>query len=257
MRSRAAILVFLCCGACVLGNPRELPEVAAEPAAAPPGRTDPRAASYAPIAASVEGRPLRTLSLGSGPRRVLWIGGIHGNELEGTVATAELPAAFAAAGLEKRVTLTILEDANPDGRAKRRRENANGVDLNRNFPARNFDDQRKAFGETPLSQPEARAVHDLIVRLDPDLVMVAHGWRGKRFVNFDGPAEEAAKLFSERSGLPLVRSSEFAKTPGSLGSWVGVDLKKPILTVEWLHGQDPRECWDQAKSAIVAAIAGT
>src|SRR6201999_1459276 len=82
------------------------------------------------IGTSVQGRPLRVLRIGYGPRRVLWIGGTHGNERQGAVATADLPAAFEGAGLARDVTLWILEDENPDGSAANTRYNANGVDLN-------------------------------------------------------------------------------------------------------------------------------
>src|SRR6185503_12647481 len=58
------------------------------------------------FATSVEGRPIRAATLGHGARRVLWVGGIHGDEREGTHATAELPAAFLAQpGASERVTL--------------------------------------------------------------------------------------------------------------------------------------------------------
>ena len=63
----------------------------------------------------------------------------HGNEREGVVATADLPQAFATAGLADDVTLWILQDENPDGSAANTRYNANGVDLNRNLPASDFD----------------------------------------------------------------------------------------------------------------------
>lgn len=242
---------------CVLGNPRELD---AGPTPANAAREpDARSATITPwreVGKSVEGRELRVRSVGTGPRRVLWVGGIHGNEREGAIATAELPAAFVAAKLGATVTLTILEDANPDGSALGKRENKRGVDLNRNFPAANFDAARSRFGETPLSQPEARALHDLVKALDPHLVIVAHSWRGKHFINFDGPAEQIARKFSATSGYPLVRSSEFADTPGSLGSWIGRDLRKPILTLEWLHGKDTRAAWEETRAAILQAIGG-
>lgn len=75
----------------------------------------PAAAGWEVIGTSVQGKPIRVLTVGHGPRKVLFIGGIHGDEPEGVVATAALPAAFEAAGLGDAVTLTILEDANPDG----------------------------------------------------------------------------------------------------------------------------------------------
>lgn len=201
-------------------------------------------------------RPLRVRTAGGGPRRVLWIGGIHGNEREGRIATARLPEVFLERGLGERVTLTILEDANPDGSARNTRGNSRGVDLNRNFPARNFRTATATAGGQPLSQPESLALHDLILDLQPDLILVAHSWGGRTFVNFDGPAEAIARRFSEQSGLPMVRSDEFPPTPGSLGSWVGRDLGIPIVTIEWLRGRDPFDAWVATKEAILTAIAG-
>jgi hypothetical protein len=153
------------------------------------------------------------------------------------------------------VTLTILEDANPDGAAMNVRGNANGVDLNRNFPARNF--RRNRFhGGRPLSQPEARALHDLILRLEPHLVIVAHSWHDAHFINYDGP--DAARVLAERfarlSGYPLRRSDEFAETPGSLGSWVGGELGIPILTLEYLRAREPVAAWEETRTAILAVI---
>ena len=194
------------------------------------------------------------LTVGHGPRKVLFVGGIHGDEPEGVAATAELPAAFEAAGLADAVTLTILEDANPDGRAAGTRDNANGVDVNRNFPASNFDTTDPSNGGEPLNQPESRAVIDTIDRTKPDLVLVAHSWAGRQFINFDGPAREIAERFSAASGLPVEGSSSFAPTPGSLGSYVGRDRGTPVLTIEVLKGSDPTGVWEQLRPALLRAI---
>lgn len=203
---------------------------------------------------SVEGRPLRVVRLGQGPRRVLWVGGIHGDEREGRIATDELPRAFAAVpGAFEQVTLTILEDANPDGSAANTRTNKNGVDLNRNYPANNYlpGDGR---GRRALDQPEARVLHDLVLQERPHLVIVAHAWRNDHFINFDGPAERLAELFSQRSGYRVKASDKIAPTPGSLGSWVGRKLGIPILTLEYERGTDPRVAWMDTRDAILAVI---
>jgi protein MpaA len=199
---------------------------------------------------------MRTRTLGQGPRQVLWIGGIHGNEREGRVATDELAAAFLAhPEAPERVTLTLVEDANPDGSASNRRGNARGVDLNRNFPATNYR-ARAARGTEALSQPETRALHDLIEALDPDLVLVAHSWPDACFINHDGPARELAERFAETSGWPVRESSELHATPGSLGSWVGLTLGRPILTIEYRRGTDPRAAWEETRAAILEAVLG-
>jgi murein peptide amidase A len=206
--------------------------------------------------ASHTGRPLRLTRLGLGARRVLWIGGIHGDEREGRVATAQLPRALRReAGALERVTLTIVDDVNPDGTAQGTRGNARGVDLNRNYPAANFRPSR-FFGAMPLDQPEAKALHDLIRDERPHLVIVAHAWRGDHFVNFDGPAAGLAREFSRLSGYRVQPSDEIAPTPGSLGSWVGGTLGVPILTLEYQRGRDPWSAWLETRSAILAVVMG-
>ena len=204
----------------------------------------------------MQGRPIRATTLGHGPRRVLFIGGIHGDEAEGSYTTAELPAAFTAAGLPDQVTLTIIEDANPDGRQAKTRGNANGVDVNRNFPAPNFNPTDPTNGGTPLSQPESRTVYRLIEETNPDLIVVMHSWQGRQFVNFDGPARQIADRFAAASGLPVTTSSEFTPTPGSLGSYAGRDRKRPVLTIELRKGSHPKADWDQIRNALLEAIGG-
>lgn len=208
------------------------------------------------VGTSVLGRPIRARTFGHGPRIVLFVGGIHGDEAEGAYTAEQLPAAFEAAGLSPAVTLTILEDANPDGRAAGTRGNANGIDVNRNFPATNFDAANPTNGGTPLSQPESRALFGVVDRIQPNLVLVSHAWVGNQFINFDGPAQELAQRFSASSGLPVEASTEFAPTPGSLGSYVGRDRGIPVLTIEVLKGSDPQAVWNKLQPALLEAIGG-
>lgn len=245
--------IVLCTNVGSCGHRATTPE---SPAPPPTVRAATAGIDWKVLGSSVQGRPIRSLTLGHGSRKVLLIGGIHGDEPEGTYATAQLPAAFAAANLASGVALTIVEDANPDGRAAARRGNANGVDINRNFPASNFDTHEPSYGGAPLSQPESRLLFDLIDRIDPALVLVFHSWIDKQFVNFDGPARAIAERFSTESGMPLTPSSEFAPTPGSLGSYVGRDRRTPVLTIEFLKGSDPKANWERVRSAVLNAIAG-
>ncbi len=235
--------------ACVQLPPRPLPE--------PAGSMTPRTAApqlppWQTVGISVKGRPIRHRAVGTGYRKVLFIGGIHGDEIEGSVATRDLPQAFLRSpGLSSQVTLHIVEDMNPDGRHARRRTNSRGVDLNRDFPARNRKSGRG------LSQPESRAIHDLIRGLNPDLIIVAHSWRRDHFINYDGPARRAAQVFSRHSDFRVVPSSSIASTPGSLGSWAGWDQSIPILTLEWERGTSPEVAWTSTRRALLAVIGGT
>lgn len=209
------------------------------------------------IGRSVQGRPIRSLTIGRGPRKVLVVGGIHGDEPEGAYSTAELPAAFTSAGLEPDVTLTVIEDLNPDGRAANTRGNANGVDINRNFPASNFDGTDPGFGGKPLSQNESQLLYEAVDRLVPSLILVFHSWQGRQFINFDGPdARPLAEKFSASSSIPIEESSAFAPTPGSLGSYFGRDRHISVLTVELLKGSDPVADWDLIRGGVIGVIRG-
>lgn len=256
----ALTLMASACSTTTAGEPTAPPPTSAiaTPLSAPP-TTTPTATptdAWVVVGTSVQGRPIRARTLGHGPRKVLFIGGIHGDEPEGAYTTDQLPQAFTDAGLADTVTLTILEDANPDGRAAGTRDNANGVDVNRNFPASNFDPTNPANGGKPLSQPESRAVYDTVNRIGPALILVAHSWEGRQFINFDGPAREIADQFSQSSEMPVEASSSFAPTPGSLGSYFGRDRGIAVLTIELLNGSDAQKDWQQIHDALIQAIRG-
>jgi predicted deacylase len=253
-------LLLLSCGLGSCAAPAAPPSAVAPvpPARAPDeselehGPADP----WFTLATSVEGRPIRAAVLGHGARRVLWVGGIHGDEREGARATAELPAAFLAEpGASERVTLYVIEDLNPDGTARNTRGNAHGVDLNRNFPAESFRPGGR-HGREPLSEPESRALGELVASWRPALVLLAHAWRGAEFVNHDGPARALAERFALESGFELRASDELEATPGSFGSWAGAALGLPVLTLEFRRGRSPESAWEATRAALLAVILG-
>ena len=96
----------------------------------------------------------------------------------------------------------------------------------------------------------------MINRIGPDLVVVAHSWAGRQFINFDGPAREIAERFSASSGLPVEESSSFAPTPGSLGSYFGRDRGTPVLSIELLKGSDAKADWERIREPLLQAIRG-
>lgn len=187
------------------------------------------------FATSAQGLPLELTRIGSGRRRMLIIGSIHGDETEGLAAIDEVCACAERHG--RQWTTTIVRDMNPDGTARRTRANARGVDLNRNWPARSFRPGRTR-GDRPLSEPETAAVHALLVRERPDVIVVFHSIGSGPFVNFDGPADAYAEAFASSAGWRVVESMDYP-TPGSLGSFAGADRSIPVLTVEFRRGRPP------------------
>lgn len=179
------------------------------------------------------------------------IGGIHGNEPEGLIAATDL-AKFSSAELAS-VTIRILDDANPDGTAAHTRGNAQGRDLNRNWPASNFA-RGSARGNAPLSEPESLALHDDLETFAPHLVIVFHSIANGPFVNFDGPAGDFAEAFAAGASTLETRWRVVPqmgyRTPGSLGTYMGVDRGIPILTMEFRRGQDQASASTAAKSGF-------
>jgi protein MpaA len=211
----------------------------------------------ATLGLSHQSRPLLLTQLGRGPTRIYLIAGIHGNEPEGIAILDDLITQLRASDLPQQATLRIAHDINPDGTAAKSRGNSRGVDLNRNWPAANFRPARSR-GPAPLSEPESRAIHDDLLAFDPHIVVVFHSAGSGPFVNFDGPASELAEGFAgaataagrDRGDPPWrVVPSMGYPTPGSLGSWIGIDRQLPILTIEFRRGQSPA-------STLRAAVAG-
>ena len=235
----------------VVDAPAPLPTGAAT---ATDAATD-RAAATGPrtIGRCVEDRPIDALVRGAldGPC-VLLLATIHGDEPAGTPLLRRMAALLERdpdLAHDKRVVLVPV--ANPDGFAARRRTNVNGVDLNRNFPAENFRPTAR-HGAAPLSEPESRALHELILREDPVRVVSIH--QPTRQIDWDGDGEALARRMAELCPLPARR---MGSRPGSLGSWVGLTLDRPILTVELRRGDERLSddaLWDRYGAALLSVF---
>ena len=126
------------------------------------------------IGHSVQGRPLRAYEVGDprSPDKVLVVGCVHGNEAAG------LPIASLLQRLRPSFDLWVIPAANPDGCRRGTRQNAHGVDLNRNFPS-NWARLGRPWsvqyaGPRPASEPETRALTAFIRRLRPRISIWYH-----------------------------------------------------------------------------------
>ena len=206
---------------------------------------------------SVERRPIETLRLGYGPDRILIIGGIHGDEPEGLALTERF-----ADELQTRPdflrgrTVLLIRDLNPDGTDRATRQNARAVDLNRNFPARNWKHEPKgrfASGPSPASEPETEVLLTLLDSFRPARIIVMHSTRGEALVNYDGPAIELARRMADANGYRVADSIGYP-TPGSLGSYAGIDLGIPIITLELPRRVSDDRAWLDNRDALFAAV---
>lgn len=150
------------------------------------------------LGVSVEGRPIRAVNVRGGDAAVLVCAGIHGVEYIATEVALGVLDALAGrdprwAALQERADIWVVPSLNPDAYARtwaqagdgtlaELRTNANGVDLNRNFPLpapqkpvwftfdgwrTGSDDPQNPFyrGTHPLSEPESAAIAALFERV--------------------------------------------------------------------------------------------
>jgi protein MpaA len=231
-------------------TPRKAPPAAPVAAVQPPPAAPTRV--WRSIGTSVERRQLLVAQSGAGPLRVYVIGGVHGDETEGRSVLQSLVDEASDAA-----TIRILRDLNPDGTWARRRVNANGYDLNRNWPATNFKADASG-GPAPLSEPETRALEQDLRAFRPDVVVVLHSISAGPLVNYDGPAEALASAFvgAAQAVSPEwhVRPEMGYETSGSLGSYLGVDRQLPILTIELGRGQDEASATAALRKGLAAVI---
>lgn len=208
---------------------------------------------------SVDGRPIVARAWGATDpeETVLVVASIHGSEPAGTPLVEQFETWLAAHPEELAAKrLAIVPVANPDGYARDERFNSRGVDLNRNFPAGNRTD-KKVHGDTALSEPESRALMRALQVFAPTRVVSLH--QPVACVDYDGPGEKLAKAMSVAidGRLPV---KKLGGRPGSLGSYVGVTLGRPIITLELpkdAEQREPQELWDDYGAALIAFLRGS
>ncbi|MEQ9460109.1 MAG: DUF2817 domain-containing protein [Phycisphaeraceae bacterium] len=212
---------------------------------------------YQVIGRSLEGRGIECHELGNGRELIVFIAGIHGSEPAGVPLVRQMAAVLKANPemLEGR-RVVIVSNANPDGLARGRRFNNNGIDLNRNFPARNHSTERDRHGIRPLSEPESRALYDLFKSLPrPARVITLH--QPLECIDYDGPETTTlplAEVLAATSQLPV---NKLGSRPGSLGSWLGVDQEIPTITVEFYKADTDLtsdELWRKYGQMMLAAV---
>jgi protein MpaA len=203
------------------------------------------------VGRSTEGRPIRAARVGEGGAPLVIVGGVHGDEPASVEAVLDLVAGLGAPARAR----WIMPALNPDGIERGSKNSATDVDLNRNFPAANFTTRHRPGydpGPRPLSEPETQAFAQLIEEARPAAVVAVHA--PFACINYDGPAAAWAEAVAAASGWPA-RADIGYPTPGSLGSWLGLDRGLPVLTIELPAGD--YQAFRPAALAALRAAAGS
>jgi protein MpaA len=167
------------------------------------------------VGRSVRGREIVAHERGDRSAPVtLVVGVIHGSEPAGLAVIRRLRRI----ALPRGVHLWLVPTANPDGLAAGTRQNAHGVDLNRNWPlgwvanGRPWDGYYS--GPRPLSEPENRAMRAFILRVRPALTIWYH--QPLDVVYGSDPHVPVLKRYARLTGLPYRR---LAAPPGAATRW--------------------------------------
>jgi murein peptide amidase A len=186
---------------------------------------------------------------------VLFIGCVHGDELSTVYVMFKLthyikdnPALF------KDKCIVIAPLINPDGflSSSPTRVNANGVDINRNFPTKDWQtsairkwtakgkNKRYYPGAKPSSENETQFQIALIKRFKPQKILSIHS--PLNLFDYDGPSSDLNSLeqwLEKMSKETNYSWKRFGYYPGSLGNYAGHERKIFTLTLE-MPSSDPK-----------------
>ena len=164
-------------------------------------------------------------------KKILIIGVFHGDEPQGEYFINSYIKSNSKVGKNALYFIPRLNFNNV-------RQNLNGVDLNRNFPTKNWvlGDKNDYFGGyKPNSEVETQFLTKLIHDNNFDAIITIHA--PYKTVNYDGPAENLANEISNIVGYPTSSDIGYA-TPGSFGTYCGKERNIPTITIEIDEDED-------------------
>lgn len=178
-------------------------------------------------------------------KTILILGVFHGDETEGEFLIKKYLSSEPEI-LKNR--LLIIPCLNPEGKRLKTRQNSRKVDLNRNFPTKNWEhtENKDYFGGfTPASEIETRFVVKILENFDIDCILTLHS--PYRVVNYDGPAKEIAEKISKITGYPVQQDIGYP-TPGSFGTYAGIERNIPVITLELPENEAKEDLWEENKN---------
>ena len=199
----------------------------------------------------------KLLSAEPGAKKVLLIGGVHGNETEGVRFMEEFVREYALQGSISPLScdIYVVPVFNPDGFLSFKRGNINSVDLNRNMPTKDwsgeFSEQKYFPGSRACSEPETSVMMKLLLDYKPDFIISFHSW--KPMININGPAMRFAHAMKTKLDMEIVEDIGYP-TPGSLGTYAGWERKIPTITLEFERGLPLDSIYPISRQGVLEAM---
>ncbi|HCH34578.1 TPA: hypothetical protein DEW05_03560 [Candidatus Saccharibacteria bacterium] len=162
------------------------------------------------IGYSTNGRPITAYHFGNGGEAILFVGGIHGSEQSSSLILHDLidDLNVNAKDIPASRQIVVVPTLNPDGYAAGARNNANNVNLNRNFATNDWQtdlldtngEVKGGGGPEPMSEPETRAIAALSSQLQPRFVLSYHAVGSVVIGNLAGDANSQAASYAATVG---------------------------------------------------------
>lgn len=211
---------------------------------------------YSHIGHSALGLPIEAIQFKPelGRSKVLILGGVHGDEVEGvTVALGVLQVL--QQNYQLPYSTTMIPRFNPDGVLLKTRSNFNGVDLNRNLPTQDWTNEVKSPryhpGPQAASEPENQALIAWLDQHQPQLIISLHSWYP--VLNVNGDCLKVAEILQKWTQYKIDTDIGYP-TPGSLGTYAGLERHWPTLTYEVERGAPLPTCLKIHVPAILEAL---
>ncbi len=178
-----------------------------------------------------------------GQNPILLMGGIHGDEPEGVRLANDALEWLKSHSANHQMSPSlvpwiVIPCLNIDGFSSGTRVNARGVDLNRNYPSKDWSTEAKAEryfpGLNPGSEVEIQGVVELIESYHPRLLIHCHSWQ-PCIVATGEPGRRDAERLGASSGYRVMEDIGYPTT-GSLSRFGWHDKHIPVICIEEVDG---------------------